>query len=449
MRSTCLAIVLVTLPSAPALAQQPTHFWVDAVNGIDTNPGTAQLPFQSITKGMAVAQQDAVVHVLPGLYGPTQTGEQFGIQIGTSSPAKRVKLLGTAADQCIVDFGAQPAPAAYYLQVWGLAEDIEIAHLTFRNGVQSPWNAAAIGWQDCKNLHVHHCVFTGVVSGLIGWRGAQGTVIHDNVLHNCGVAIRFRMEKSTWGARDSWLYNNLIYGCTGAAVSLSNDEPTQVCANNIALANGGVGFTGGGSATGPAPVFEGNCAFGNGTEYNVPFTLAASNLTVDPQLVAPQSNDWHLQAGSPCIEAGYPVGLPQMVNDFYGGARVNDADGDLLAAPDIGVHEVSTLSLGVSNFGQGRNATFGITTALPTISSAIFLFGARPATYVLQPIGSLTVDLTALVMSPALTVPTNLTLPIPSSPALTGIYAYVQVVGLRATTSGVGFAPSGRHDLLF
>ncbi|MEW6380289.1 MAG: right-handed parallel beta-helix repeat-containing protein [bacterium] len=70
-------------------------------------------------------------------------------------------------------------------------------------------------------------------------------------------------------------------------------------------------------------------------------------LDADPLFVDPVSGDFHLQDGSPCIDAGTTLGAPD--DDKDGIVRPQDGDSDGSALPDIGAYEykINTLvSLG-------------------------------------------------------------------------------------------------------
>lgn len=69
------------------------HWGVDAVSGLDTNPGTRASPFKTITKALASATSGHSVYVKPGTYNTT-LGETFPLQV----PAG-VVLLGDEASR--------------------------------------------------------------------------------------------------------------------------------------------------------------------------------------------------------------------------------------------------------------------------------------------------------------------------------------------------------------
>ena len=60
-------------------------------------------------------------------------------------------------------------------------------------------------------------------------------------------------------------------------------------------------------------------------------TLGAGYISIDPQFAG--EGDWHLQAGSPCVDAGTGAGAPS--DDIEGNTRPHD-DGY-----DMGSYELS------------------------------------------------------------------------------------------------------------
>jgi hypothetical protein len=63
------------------------------------------------------------------------------------------------------------------------------------------------------------------------------------------------------------------------------------------------------------------------------------NISADPMFVNAAGNDFHLQAGSPAIDAGTNGGTPSA--DFDGVPRPLDGNGDGIAVIDMGVYEFS------------------------------------------------------------------------------------------------------------
>lgn len=450
MKTKLLFLAAVAMAGA-GRAQTVRHFWIDAAKGSDTNAGTRAKPFQSITKGVATGPQDAVIHVLPGTYSPSKTKEAFTITF--TSVHKNVRLVGTDANACIVDFERTVASNnAWYFLVDGGAKNIEICGLTLKNGAfrpTVPWFSAAVWWRSVDGLDLHHCVIESCESGIYSAAGAKNVLVHDNVFLGNNIACRFRQDSAA-GARNCRFFNNLVANSTGGyndTVSPSGKDPTQVFVNNIVVNNKGAGFQGSLPA---GTVFESNCSFGN-TNGNFNFGSQAvpkSNFSLDPQLADYAKRDFRLKPTSPCIEKGHPVGQPAMINDFYGQARVHDHDADRKAVPDIGVAEATEVGLTVSNFGQGKTAMFQLQKLANFQGPGIFIFGLGRGSLVLDPYGSFGINpLTVLFVFGTQVPSPPISLPFPSDSRLTNVAVYAQAFGFFPVSGGLSFKPSGLLEL--
>ena len=465
-----IGILCASFFLAAALPAQITHVWIDGVNGSDTNPGTRAKPMKSIKKALSVFNRNAVVHLLPGVYGPQTTGDFWDPVAKKPAQIKMTGfqnfvLQGEDRDKCIIDFNIASTvsgiPFYGLLQVTGPSTDnVTICNLTFKNNASnSPWGSGAIQTVGpVKHVNVHHCVFDNTNSSLIFWGGFDCT-IHDNLFMNDRVALRTRVRYSAQTNGDRlYVYNNVFYKCAqgigiGAGRAAKNiPPPFQYIVNNIALACTN-GFVGGGNPQPKVLTFEGNLAFQcTSKNFGMSWTPSKSNLSLDPMFLDPAKGDFHLKAKSPCIDAGWhgmPAGLlsyalPDMSNDFFGDCRMADGNSDHVAVPDIGIHEVNTAHLSVSNFAQGQTAVWSLTRTTQFPFTAVFLLSYKKGGIAYDPYGLVSVDLTGILFSTVAPVPGKVNLPIPKDPVLTGYPFYAQGLGFRTTPSGFLFMPTGR-----
>ena len=129
--------------------------------------------------------------------------------------------------------------------------------------------------------------------------------------------------------------NNTIVTNTLDGIGVWDGSTVSLLRNNIIADNGASGVGGDGVVS----LSEYNDLWNNHDgSYGVPtVTLGAGNLTVAPQFVDAANGNYHLRAGSPCIDAGTSTGAP--IVDFDGDSR--PLDGNLNGTPvvDIGADE--------------------------------------------------------------------------------------------------------------
>jgi parallel beta-helix repeat protein len=148
------------------------------------------------------------------------------------------------------------------------------------------------------------------------------------------------------GGRGPFLINNTIYGNPspqGSGVFADGfDGQIQVTNNIIMAATGQTAVICSGTYTSIAPTFLTNDVVaasgvlfggicGNQTGLN-------GNISADPLFVNASGGDFHLQRGSPAIDAGTNANtMPQ--RDFDGVTRPLDGNGDGIAIIDMGIYE--------------------------------------------------------------------------------------------------------------
>jgi hypothetical protein len=126
--------------------------------------------------------------------------------------------------------------------------------------------------------------------------GVQSCVVANNTGHGI---------ETGGGSHD--VINNVSYNNTGSNVhgfvfgESYGWKPTVM--NNVSQSNGGYGFSGSNT------IFFNNIAYGNGSGANdLTGWVSPTNLTSDPSMTDPANGDFTYQAGSPCLNAGYPNG---------------------------------------------------------------------------------------------------------------------------------------------
>jgi len=203
-------------------------------------------------------------------------------------------------------------------------------------------NSAGIGWHSGGIIIVSYDgtptiaanrIFSNAASdgaGLGLETGGYFTVTNNFIAHNNNGGIRL-WELTRYGL----IANNTIALNTGpeGGIYLAYGYITPTIVNNIVVSN----TYGIRAHTNASGTLDYNDVWGNTTQdYDLPGALEPGpyDIQADPLFVDPARDDYHLRAGSPCIDAGDPAGVPP--------APPTDIDGDprpVGARVDIGADE--------------------------------------------------------------------------------------------------------------
>jgi len=147
----------------------------------------------------------------------------------------------------------------------------------------------------------------------------------------------------------------------------------------------------------------------------------AGNISADPLFVDPAQRDYHVQPGSPVVDAGRMGGFGL---DGDGDPRPLDGDRDGNQRLDMGWDEVNPTSFEVVG-APVVGGSLSLRTSGPTGNVFVHLMGAQPVFHPFAPYGSLLVG-NPLMLVGSGTVPGATNLGIPASPSLVGLELYFQ-----------------------
>jgi len=178
-------------------------------------------------------------------------------------------------------------------------------------------------------------------------------------------------------------HGNLIAVLQGFHLAMA--DPTIV--NNTIADNPGEGIAADAASN---PTIVNAILWGNGDDLvNATATysdiedgdIGTGNISADPLFVNPEGGDYHLRAGSPCVDAGDPAGVPR--------APPDDMDGELRpygAGVDIGADEYwPCVPLTEVTITGSPTETVGVPAIFMALVSPIT--ATRPVTYAWEATG--------------------------------------------------------------
>ncbi len=333
-----------------------------ATTGSDSNPGTSSAPFRTITHAYSYAAPGVNIVVAPGTYTDYQTG--WGLHLGNSGTSSSPIFLRSATrGAAIIDGGnASDRNEAIYIDGsynvvcgFGITRGPRGGISIWSNGNQLLFN----------EIHHNGNVASTSTNGQDGVYSSEttagnryvGNYIHDNGrtgsnldhgLYLCGdnedvfdnISIRNAsngLQIAGYTTVSTMRVMNNVFAANGTnGIILWMALSGVTIENNIFYDNGHAGI-GSYDAHGSGVVIDHNLSYGNaygdyslrsgGSDFS--YTLG-STVTSNPLFVS-DSSDFHLQTGSPAIDAG--LTLSAVTFDLDGTARPQGG------AYDIGAYE--------------------------------------------------------------------------------------------------------------
>jgi hypothetical protein len=223
-----------------------------------------------------------------------------------------------------------------------------IGNIFQNNAEEDGYYGAAIGGNNAspiieRNLFQKNTADDQWLSGVVSFVNDSSPLIADNVfLNNTCRAINMSLPE---GNTPIVINNTIVNNSVGIRVDARVDTSSQVYYNNILLDND-VGMDVDFGSVGNYPTWGNNLVFGGQTSYQgIPDqTGIDGNISTNPFFACLPSGDFHLLAGSRCIDVGMN-GAPQLpAVDFDGHPRILAGKTNHSAVVDMGAYEFNPAS---------------------------------------------------------------------------------------------------------
>lgn len=207
----------------------------------------------------------------------------------------------------------------------------EITHNTIFNG-------GGITCQYSSAPLVAYNVISGTSSGI--FCDSSSPTIMATVISDCGTGIYLNYESSPdiSGCVISTSGASGIYASFYCAPNITNNTIVGNATNGIecfklsspSVSNNIVAFNGTGITSAGAPALTSNCFYTPGGSDYSGVTPGAGDINANPLFVNRAGGDYHLLAGSPCIDAGSDAQVPSwLLTDLDGAPRISGPHVDM------------------------------------------------------------------------------------------------------------------------
>ncbi len=348
----------VTVTGGPA----GDTIYVDDSGGLDSNDGLSwATAVKTIQTGLDKASDNWTVFVANGIYtGTTNKNLDF------TGKAIHLKSVGGAAN-CIID--CKLDGRGFYFDN-GETTAAEVDGFTIQNGQVSMGGGILCLDSDCTvaNCRIVNNNVPGYDGGGIRCENSDIKVLNCTITNNsafrdgggihCYVNCSLEITNSLiannsagWGggirfsegiltASNCTIVNNIAANYGGGLSSTNVSDSTL---NNVVLWGNTAAYDGNQISTGGNVVLN-YCDYANGTG-DIQSTGSVTDplgscVHLDPLFVNATAQDYRLQSGSACIDAGdNSLVPPGVTTDLDGNKRIYDGDGDATATVDIGAYE--------------------------------------------------------------------------------------------------------------
>lgn len=262
----------------------PIHYayYVDAIAGNDSNPGTDPAPFRTITKALSVAVKGDSVKVAPGAYD-AQLGESFPIELPDS-----VALFGD-----VDNYGDGPIPTEVlgpsrepgFLATWNNGQGALVAGFTIAAAEDSSDNVCV------KVLDVDFTIANNTLSANrcgIDLRGPGTVMVANNRIAGAGNNV------SIQGSGDFTFVNNTVDCGTGGVFIRLYLSGRAVFRGNHIIGNNSPGlfvYTG-------SPLLDSNFFSGTFRPLWGGIAIGSNVSTIEDTRPVVRNNTFHVETGT-------------------------------------------------------------------------------------------------------------------------------------------------------
>lgn len=346
------------------------HFYV-STSGSDTNPGTKEAPFQTITKASQAAVPDSTVHVEAGTYSggivTNSSGSESGRIYFVSDTKWGAKIIPPASSTTSIAWLVSGNNVTINgFEIDGTAAPSAGMH--WRLGILTTASNVVI-----ENNHIHHiansiadCLRSGG-GAIVGdsQNGGKNITMDRNLVHHIGIAMACPLFHGLYMSTSGTIKNNIVHNVGYGGIHLWHDAdhvdivnntifkaPKGILvgsgdkyllatpgdyinvANNILVANDyGVIEESDGSGNGSHNFYVNNLFYQNKintaiSRQNLP--NVSGSIFADPLFVQYDETgkgDYQLKSNSPAIDKGSPTYKSQ--SDFNGVSRPRGGSDDI------------------------------------------------------------------------------------------------------------------------